>query len=321
MRYQRLAAGSSGFTLIELLVVISIIGLLIGMLLPAVQAAREAARRMECQNKIKQIALAFANFDSQQNRYPPANMHSPVYTSWVPFIMPFIEQANLEKTYDYTQHWPYAANAAVIKTEIPLFYCPSSPPHGFNIGSKNDKKMGQVSWTAAVSDYRPCGAIKEELISLGYVPPVNDVRGAMTKKTAALKALEPSNKDDIPYVSNSVREITDGTSNTLLIAESAGQPDLWLAHGTKGTGYSDHNGWADQGSSILDVEGSTYDGVTTTGPCPMNATNKKNMYSFHPGGVNAGFADGSVHFLSETMTMWTLGALITRNGGEIVNTE
>lgn len=320
MRHQRLAPGSGGFTLIELLVVISIIGVLIGMLLPAVQAAREAARRMQCQNNLKQLCLGFFNFDSQHGEYPPAAMKSPKYTSWAPFVLPFIEQGNLERQYHYDAHWPDPLNAEVIKTEISTFYCPSSPPHGFHTGSKNDKNMGQISWVAAVTDYSPVGGTKEDLISLGYIASVGDVRGAMTKMAGPLKAQEPANKDSLPYIRNSVRDICDGTSNTILFAEVAGQPDLWLAGGQQGSGLSDRGGWADYGN-IIDLEGSTYDGKTLKGPCPMNCTNQKNMYSFHPGGANAGFADGSVRFLSESMTMWTLGALITRNGGEIANAE
>ncbi|GAB6187757.1 DUF1559 family PulG-like putative transporter [Thermopirellula anaerolimosa] len=309
-----------GFTLIELLVVIAIIGVLIGLLLPAVQASREAARRAHCQNNQKQISLAFYNYDSAHGEYPPSRKRVPAYVGCYPFVLPYMEQGNLFDAYNFDVHWFDDRNRDVIKTEVPTFLCPSAPRDGFHRGTKVDKELQMtISWEAAVTDYMPVGAVKEELMSLGLMDPIGDVRGAMTKMLGPNKASEPADKSSVPYVRNRVADITDGTSNTILIVESAGGPNHYVARGRKTGAVSAHpSGWADFGN-VTDIEGSTYDGLTKNGPCAVNCTNQKNIYSFHPGGANVGLADGSVRFLREDVSMRVVGALVSRAGNEAVS--
>lgn len=312
----------AAFTLIELLVVIAIIAILIGLLLPAVQKVRDAAARMTCQNNLKQLSLAFYNYDSSYGEYPPSRKRTPAYTGSYPYVLPYIEQDNLFRTYNFNIHWFDMANRSTIKTEVKTFLCPSTPRNGFHSGTKADKELGiTYSWEAAVTDYMAVGAIKEELITLGLIDPIGDVRGAMTKMLGPNKASEPADKSSVPYVKNRVADITDGTSNTILIVEMAGGPNLYVANRRNTGTMSNHPlGWADFGN-VMDVEGSTYDGLTKNGPCAINCTNQKNVYSFHTGGANVGFADGSVRFIREGINMRTVGALVSRAGGEVVSDD
>jgi prepilin-type N-terminal cleavage/methylation domain-containing protein/prepilin-type processing-associated H-X9-DG protein len=307
------------FTLIELLVVIAIIAILIGLLLPAVQKVRDAAARMTCQNNLKQLSLAFYNYDSSYGEYPPSRKRTPATVGCYPFVLPYIEQDNLHRAYNFNLHWFDMGNRPVIKTEVKTFLCPSSPRNGFHSGTKVDKELGMtISWEAAVTDYMAVGAIKEELITLGLIDPIVDVRGAMTKMLGPNKASEPADKSSVPYVRNRVADITDGTSNTILIVESAGGPNHYIAH-RRNTGAMSNqpSGWADFGN-VTDIEGSTYDGLIKNGPCAVNCTNQKNIYGFHTSGANVGFADGSVRFLREGVSMRIVGALVSRAGGEVI---
>ena len=112
--------------------------------------------------------------------------------------------------------------------------------------------------------------------------------------------------------------ITDGTAQTLLVTECAGRPKLWRAgHLVPGI-YARGGAWV--GGTLTFGQGSTPDGATKLGPCAINCTNDREVYSFHPGGANAVFADGSVHFLNAGMSIRTLAALVTRAGGEVVST-
>src|SRR5262249_42584588 len=113
-------------------------------------------------------------------------------------------------------------------------------------------------------------------------------------------------------------DIMDGTSQTLLVAEQAGRPKLWRVGRQIADGFSAGGPWAST-PNVLAVWGSTADGSTVPGPCAMNCTNYTNLYSFHPGGANVLFADGSVHFLNATIDIRILARLITRAGGEVVS--
>jgi prepilin-type N-terminal cleavage/methylation domain-containing protein len=175
-----------GFTLVELLVVIAIIGILVGLLLPAVQAAREAARRMQCSNNLKQIGLSLHNFESAFRYFPPARVDAapgfPVTEFGVPapatgsiqhgpgiFLLPYMEQTAVYSLYDFTLTWSHATNARAIAAQIPSFVCPSTPESArFDTGNAPGSTAAN-RWLAAVSDYSIANGMNGQL----GLPPLN----------------------------------------------------------------------------------------------------------------------------------------------------
>jgi len=291
-----------GFTLIELLVVIAIIAVLIGLLLPAVQKVREAANRLSCGNNLKQLGLALHQFHNAQGRFPPgqvrgpypaAGVYRPVRHGWAVFILPYVEQQPLYDLYHWDQDSGGPANQGVVAHPLKNFWCPSAP--------EQDRyylrgPVASYGGKGACGDYAPTW----------YVDPVlaeGDNQGvlvlnSMTKMT----------------------DIIDGTSNTILLTEDAGRPRLWRA-GKAGPDQVVLGGpWAGFVTEIT-LKGSQPDGMSRPGPCALNCTNDHEVYSFHTGGANAVFADGSVHFLKAGMSIRILAALVTRAGGEVVSSS
>ena len=178
------------FTLIELLVAIAIIAILIGLPLPAVQKIREAANRMKCQNNLKQIGLGLQNYQAQNGYFPPGALRSPtsgtvgpfyqkfgvtangVNHSWAAFILPFIEQDNLYKLYNFNIHWAAAANQTVRETQVSIFLCPSTP--GKN--RFNQKTVNGLAIKAQLR-LRPDNAYSTTLEGLGLVDPTVNPNG------------------------------------------------------------------------------------------------------------------------------------------------
>ena len=190
------------FTLVELLVVIAIIGILIAMLLPAVQAVREAARRTECQNNLKQLALAAFNFESAQIEFPPGvvddddDLQEALHTGWA-FLLPHMEQNNIADQYDMTVSWKSTANLPLAQLTIPTLNCPSNPTRF--------EQTGPIEGTK--SDY------------------------AFSKgPTAALFADTPEGMFGINQ-QVTMGAVTDGTSNTFLIGDAVSN-DSTPAHST-----------------------------------------------------------------------------------------
>src|SRR5262249_32801359 len=143
------------FTLIELLVVIAIIGVLIGLLLPAVQKVRAAAARSQCQNHLKQIALAFHNYENTHQQFPLAYTDPATPSqgcSWAPVILPYLEGGNLVRNYDFKGEWWKPPNRAIVATQLQIVQCPSTP----NQNRMQDKPMDPPpNKTGACTDYFP----------------------------------------------------------------------------------------------------------------------------------------------------------------------
>ncbi|MFO0851591.1 MAG: DUF1559 domain-containing protein [Gemmataceae bacterium] len=287
-------SGRCGFSLVELLVVIAIIAVLIGLLLPAVQRVRESAARASCQNNMKQLALALHNFEAAKGYFPEGYRFDPPTRSFVPRLLGFIEQDNIR--YDLNKNWDDPVNIPAAQTPIKLLLCPSVP-------GGTERTDVEVSFRPASSDYTVYHGINPGYCDLVgwpyYDPPATN--GVMTP------------------VPCKIREITDGTSQTLLVVENGARPDLYRM-GKKIAGTSSNGGWADPNLEIA-LDGS--DLLTTGrgqgfGPCVMNCTNDNEMYSFHRGGANVAFADGGVRFIRETIKNTAFAALVTKAAGDIV---
>jgi prepilin-type N-terminal cleavage/methylation domain-containing protein len=304
------------FTLIELLVVIAIIAILIGLLLPAVQKVRDAAARTQCSNNLKQIGLAIFNYESTYQALPtstrPGGFTSSPRISWTIGLLPYIEQGNLSKNYDFTTNWDSATNLPITSQRIKIFQCPGTPG--------NDRLDGDPqtnSWNiVAVTDYAASTC-------------VSDLATNVNPTGAAQKGMLVKNQ------TSKLGDVTDGLSNTLLLIESAGRPQicqLGKAVGTVPGLKINGGGWA-RPASDLDFLPSTADGSTYPGSCAAGCTNGYNYasyaappfgtegtsapYSFHTGVINTAFGDGSVRMIRNNISVLTFAALVTANGGEV----
>lgn len=302
MNMPKMSSQRNGMTLIELLVVISIVTLLIALLLPAIQRIRAAADLMSCGNNMRQLGIALHHYHQDFGKFPPARILGPypemgVYTNiehgWGYFLLPYIEQDKLFRQYDFQLDWRHPQHASVRETFLPIMMCPSSERRGL------DRATDIYSWQAAPGDYTTIMRIEDFLIDLQLIDPTPDLRGVLN-----------SNEQ------TSMKDIYDGMTHTLLLVECAGRPHLYrmgkFIAGERVRG----GGWMDA-RNAFSIQGSTYDGLPGSGPCAMNCTNDREIYSFHPFGANFLFADSSVRFLPKRLPMNIIAKLVTRNGGEI----
>jgi prepilin-type N-terminal cleavage/methylation domain-containing protein/prepilin-type processing-associated H-X9-DG protein len=321
-----------GFTLVELLVVMVIIAVLIALLVPAVQMAREAACRSECTNNLKQIGLGIHNFEATHKHLPssirPAGLTTAPRISWTVNVMPFLEQGPVLEHYDFTKNWhdntvtapKTISNRQVVRTPLALLTCPSTPRP-----ERLDGLPEANPWTADVAaptDYSPTIGVDARLVTAGLVD--TDGKGILAK-------------NEKPRFS----DVTDGLSNTILLAESAGRPFLYRDGKLAGDLPNfrvNGGGWA-RPASDFSIDGSSADGTTFPGPVAINATNGEDfgstafphpfygtegtgeVYAFHPAGANVLYGDGSVDFLSEKIEMRVFARLVTRDKGELAVRE
>ncbi|MBN1911752.1 MAG: DUF1559 domain-containing protein [Pirellulales bacterium] len=336
---------NGGFTLVELLVVIAIIGVLIALLLPAVQAAREAARRMQCANNMRQIALATIQYENVYKRFPPGSIDMDSNyavrntTRLMPrhnllaYLLPYLEQVQL--SYDLNVDWfytgnyttpdlvfrnyfkkggltGYSPNGATASQEVKTFRCPSS------IGPPTvTYTEGDAAGTYGTADYAACQSIWLNqpfwmiLEGLGMAPSYWPDCGSILRGTGGMQ-----NDTLWDYAGLRASDVTDGLSMTLLgVVEVADRTEYHeRIKAPYDVTFVPGAAWADPYSA-------TYIQGPAVGNHFINCDNYRDIFSFHPDGANFPFADGSVHFLNEDVTPRTFYSLFTPYHGEAVSPE
>jgi prepilin-type N-terminal cleavage/methylation domain-containing protein/prepilin-type processing-associated H-X9-DG protein len=344
-----------GFTLIELLVVIAIIAVLVGLLLPAVQKVREAANRMKCQNNLKQMGVAMHNYHDVLAMIPPA--YSFLTSDWehdadsIAFInlLPFLEQDNTFKKWNFTINWWTGSNLAICQTPVKTYLCPSNTVNS-NLDLSASSFMNTLyaygfpaGYNVGHSDYALCRGANGSLVTNWTLVP-KSVRGVFNIQVVGY-----------PQVVIKLTDITDGTSNTIAIGDSVSGSNQFVARAVPGNTailspggqqiplvqswcagvlnttkqwYGSAIAVTAQSGQIVGTErnepinrspGTPI--VYTPDTTGLNASGSDYLPGFrslHTGGCNFVFCDGSVRFVSQTITPATYRAISTYAGGEVL---
>lgn len=304
-----------GFTLIELLVVIAIIAILIALLLPAVQQAREAARRTQCKNHLKQIGLALHNYESTFTVFPPSSTspsgsgpwYWPVYGSTDPgnlaihlhsfasLILPYIDQANTYNAINYNVSSLAPQNRAIASQIFPFYRCPSYSGKEFTSDPLYTGGVGYDKF--ALRNYVALGAVTVAELAPGQNPSGILYPGSRT----------------------GFKNITDGTSNTVMIVETRDDNAMvWI----DGTGATVMSRWVDA-TAVSPAYGGASNGINYTPYFPAGTLMNPLNYTYGPSSMHIGGAqhlmgDGAVRFISQNISVNIYDALATRAGGEVV---
>lgn len=354
-RLRPLRKRKRGFTLIELLVVIAIIAVLVALLLPAVQNAREAARRTTCENNLKQIGLAIHNYELSFKRLPSSGEYTDeVYATRRMFpvsmhtaILPFMDQVGIYNKWNMGQHYTSVVNAPLAQQILPIYICPTN----------SVTQVDQLGY--GNTDYMP----------IAYCD-IDPVSGLRNPSSAGPPAALNADRCGALGACRPIRDMYDGTSNTIVVIEDASRPTMTAGHydqpakmtlpggppgapnarasqlyavadqvpGTFGGPFGAPNRWADpdNGSgvsgppnlgvgenNVINNNKSPFGGppVGSPSPCPWNLNNcgpNDEPFSQHVGGCFCLLGDGSVHFLSENLDRHVVRRLCVRNDGEVV---
>lgn len=285
MRYRT----NQAFTLVELLVVIAIIGVLVALLLPAVQAAREAARRMQCSNNVKQLVLAMHTYHDQYKSFPLGHQYIGHHDGnvnnnrggsgfgWGYSLLPFLEQQALADRFDDSKTIGQAPNLVLMQTPLDTFACPSD--------TKPEKRRDGAIPDSATSSYQGAGT--------SYNGWAGNRANRGTNMYRYNGLFERSNRRP-----TRMRDIQDGTSNTLAVCETKWEMDGNRRNRSRIYGASDRRNGARGASNALMVNGQWAMNWTRR---EGNPNPHRTASSNHPGGAMFGFCDGSTRFIDETI--------------------
>jgi len=313
--YRNCLSKKSGFTLVELLVVIAIIGILIALLLPSIQAAREAARKSSCLNNLKNLGLAFQNHHDAMKSFPPTRVTTKgMERGWATFLLPYIEEGNIAKMYRIDKGFYAPENQAAITTPLAVFTCPSAPDQ-----TRRIEFAGAEVFPAGTTGFGYSTDYQVNHL-------LNTTTGKALNVCTTSAQCQPALKND---KFRSVRHITDGTSHTSLVLESAGRPDYYIA-GVKqdsltppgAAAMTNPNWWGTWPSyAHFQLQGYTGDGMNIGLDCAVNCSNAQGIFGFHPTGAVTAFCDGSVRFYPSDMSIRAAYCLATAATGETVGEE
>ena len=317
---------ATGLTLVELLVVIAIIGVLVALLLPAIQAAREAARRSQCTNHLKQIGLAIQNFESARKKVPPAYLSGIGHATWLVLIMPYLEEGNLYDSANVqTIYW--GVSPQIVQSPVSAYYCPSRRGSGLSVsGDDSAGCSGQVP--GALADYALNGGDHQAWIYWYYGTDKNGIarhtRELENNESGYLTGTCPNTKVARWTPQRKIKDITDGTSQTFLVGEKYMHPE-YLGRRDYGdncffndnhvNNYVRQAGIQTANHNFFIVPSPTYTGDTFQ----LKNFLTRNYGSSHAGGTcQFVFCDGSVHGLNPNIDGVTLGRLANIHDGEVV---
>lgn len=292
----------TGLTLVELLVVVAIVGVLIGMLLPAVQQVREAARRIQCQNNLRQLALASLSYSSTHNDHLPplcktANLASWDNFSWRVDVLPFLEADNLEQTLVLDQLPLSPVNLSAAESQLPVFQCPSTPqsPRVIeNLGLFRNLKLAACDYSGI---FKITTDAETQFAGAWHPQSFNETTSALVLRT------QPA----------SLTSIRDGLSSTILLFEQAAKPSVYdrRSNNVQNAPFVPNSPYFAEGPWATAEAGNVSENQ-------VNEWNSNGIYGFHAV-ANIALCDGSVHALASDTEGSVVTALLSRNGREIID--
>jgi prepilin-type N-terminal cleavage/methylation domain-containing protein/prepilin-type processing-associated H-X9-DG protein len=327
----------SGFTLVELLVVIAIIAVLIGLLLAGVQKVREAAARTQCQNNLKQVALAMHSYHDSYGKFPPGstfnNYKKGEELYWTLLIFPYMEQSNILNGFDYTMgvygsgtshqqgtQWG-AVNSLAVISPVKSLLCPSDTP---TLTVANYVGTHGSMWRSNyVANFSADGML--------YEPGVQDMPWSGCQNTSRNPSLASGKRGLLNWnVLRGIKDITDGTSNTSMLSECLQGPNG--TYDVRGWWSNDWGGaftaYLAPNSNTGDIVPRRYNGYCVNSvrmPCNYTGQCWADVYmgvrSNHTGGVNLALCDGSVRFVGNSISQTTWVSMGSINGGEILGSD